>query len=137
MHKPRLTLPRALVFWAGRMAMVTALFWLAAVPVNMAAQSTTSGDITGVVSDPSGAAIPGATVTITNNATGAAHTRTTDPHGNYRFSLLSPGEYMVAATATGFAPRKANVVVNVGQVSAANLRMQVGSATQTVTVTSE
>lgn len=101
------------------------------------AQSTTSGDVAGVVSDPSGAAIPGATVTLTNNATSATKTTVTNSQGSYRFSFLAPGSYVVTATATGFAPRKINVAVDVGQVQAANLNLQVGTSTQTVTVTAE
>lgn len=101
------------------------------------AQSTTSGDITGTVTDPSGAAIPGATVTLNNQATGVSHSITTNGTGSYRFSLLGPGHYILTATATGFAPKKSNVAVVVGQVQTANLQLQVGTATQTVTVTAE
>ncbi|MGH9485930.1 MAG: carboxypeptidase-like regulatory domain-containing protein, partial [Terriglobales bacterium] len=90
-----------------------------------AAQSLTSGDIAGVVTDPSGAAIPGAKVTVINTQTGAAKIVSTGVRGEYRFSLLPPGTYTVEATATGFAPSKAQVGVTVGQVEAANLSLQV------------
>jgi len=101
------------------------------------AQSTTSGDISGVIADPSGAAIPGATVTLTNADTGATKTTATSASGSYRFSLLPPGNYVVSATATGFAPQKVKVAVSVGQVQAANIALKVGAAAQTVTVTGE
>lgn len=110
------------------------LVWL---PARAGAQSTTSGDVSGIVTDPSGAAIPGATVTLTNNATGATKTLSTGTDGSYRFALLPPGRYVVGVVATGFTPKKANVMVSVGQVQSANLSLQVGAATQTVTVTAE
>lgn len=107
------------------------------VPARAMGQSTTSGDISGVISDPSGAAIPGATVTLTNADTGATKTTSTSPTGSYRFSLLRPGNYIVSATATGFAPQKFKVAVSVGQVQSANIELKVGAAAQTVTVTGE
>lgn len=118
------------------------LFLLAALTVfcllpRATAQSLTSGDIAGVVTDPSGAAIPGATVTLTNTQTGAVKTVSTGIHGDYRFSLLPPAVYTVQAKATGFTPKKVGVTVSVGQIEAANIALQVGAATQTVTVTGE
>lgn len=103
----------------------------------LAAQSLTSGGVTGVVTDPSGAAIPGAKVTLINTQTGTAKIVSTGAHGEYQFSLLPPGSYTVEAVATGFTPKKVRVAVNVGQVAAANMSLQVGAATQTVTVTGE
>src|SRR6185312_152147 len=101
------------------------------------AQTTTTGDVSGVVTDPSGAAIPGAKVTLTNQSTGAVHNTQANANGSYRFSLLPPGSYEVSATATGFTPQKARVRVAVGQIEAANISLRVGAATQTVTVTGE
>ncbi len=103
----------------------------------LSAQSITAGDITGVVRDPSGAIIPGAAVTLTSAATGSERATTTDQSGAYRFALLRPGTYTVTATAPGFSPKKATAEVTVGQVRTANLDLQVGAATQTVTVTAE
>lgn len=123
-HIPLLFLMLALALWA-------------AMPLPAHGQSTTSGDITGVITDPSGAAIPGATITLTNVNTGAVKVASTGVNGSYRFSLLPPGTYTVNAAATGFTPRKAQVQVLVGQVEAANLALQVGAAAQQVTVTAE
>src|SRR6185369_8067497 len=64
------------------------------------AQKTT-GNIVGVVSDPSGAVVANATVTATNVATGAARTVTADQAGNYRFEI-EPGVYKVSTKAQGF-----------------------------------
>src|ERR1700686_4807444 len=76
---------------------------LAALSTNVAmSQSLTSGDITGIVTDPSGAAISNAEVTLNNSATGATQTHTTNDRGSYRFSLLGPGAYTVSVSASNF-----------------------------------
>jgi hypothetical protein len=119
-------------------ALLLAAAWLALAPGARAlAQTTTSGDVAGTITDPSGAAIPGAKVTLANAATGNAITTSTNASGDYRFSLLPPGRYTLTATATGFAPKKSALEVTVGQVRAANLELQVGTATQTVEVTAQ
>ena len=56
----------------------------------------------GVVTDPSGAAIPNVTVTLTSNGTGQTRTATTGADGSYKFSLLPPGDYKVRFAANGF-----------------------------------
>jgi len=98
------------------------------------AQSLTSGDITGVVTHPSNAVIPNATVTLKNNATGATQTATTNAQGSYRFSLLGPGTYTISANATGFQGTQKLVEVNVGQTTTLGIQLPLGTATQTVEV---
>src|SRR5260370_16127050 len=66
-------------------------------------QSLPSGDLIGLVTDPSGAAIPDANVKLTNNATGATQARTTTDQGTYRFSLLSPVTYTLSISRLGAA----------------------------------
>jgi hypothetical protein len=68
----------------------------------MLAQIGGSGSIQGVVSDPSSAVIPGASVVATNVATGVKTIRTTTDAGYYVLSPLPPGEYTVSATVQGF-----------------------------------
>lgn len=68
------------------------------------AQSITTGDITGIVTDPSGAVVPNASVQLKNTDTGAAQQRTTNTQGVYRFQLLGPGNYTVTASAQVFKP---------------------------------
>lgn len=78
------------------------LFALTLYPTSFTGQSLTSGDIAGTVLDPTGASVPGATVTLTNLDTGAKQTATTSSTGAYRFALLNPGNYSVAVNASGF-----------------------------------
>jgi hypothetical protein len=101
------------------------------------AQSITSGDITGVVTDPSGAVVPNATVTLKNRDTGATQTRTTNAQGVYRFQLLTPGNYAVSSSAPGFQTVSQNATVTVGQATQVNLQAALASSSQTVEVTAE
>ena len=59
--------------------------------ISASAQSLTSGDVTGTVTDPSGAVVGNATVTLKNNQTGSTQSHAADGQGVYRFSLLAPG----------------------------------------------
>ncbi len=106
-------------------------------PPKMMAQSTTTGAITGQVIDPSGAVIPNAAVTLKNTATGTTATDATDANGNYHFALLDPGNYTVAATASGFQTTTRPVTVSLGRTQTADIKLQVGAARQAVTVTTE
>ena len=99
-------------------------------------QSITSGDIAGVITDPSGAVVPNAKVTATSDNTGVSHSTTTNGEGFYRFSFLQPGPYTVSVTAAGFktAPHKFQVAV--GQAANGNIALAVSeAATTTVEVT--
>ena len=62
----------------------------------LSAQSITSGDIVGVVADPSGAVLPNIEVTLKSDAKGNTQVQSTNSHGVYRFSLLAPGSYTVS-----------------------------------------
>ncbi|HWH59857.1 MAG TPA: carboxypeptidase regulatory-like domain-containing protein [Terriglobales bacterium] len=100
-------------------------------------QSLVSGDIAGTITDPSGAVVPNATVTLKNNGTGQTQTSTTNSSGAYRFSLLPPAQYTVSATASGFQNVEKPVTVAVGQATQLNLQLAVGGSSQTVEVTAE
>src|SRR5499427_791386 len=105
--------------------------------ISAAGQSLVSGDITGIITDPTGAVVPNATITLRNKATGQTPTATTNAAGIYRFSLLPPGQYIVSASASGFQNAERGVTVVVGQAVAANLQLAVGSSSQTVEVSAE
>ena len=95
-------------------------------PVAMA-QSTTSGDISGDLLDPTGAAIPGAKVVVKNTATGESKTVTSNASGSYRASLLVPGTYQVTVTAPNFTIQSNVVDVSAGTVATDNFKVTVGS----------
>lgn len=101
------------------------------------AQSLTQGSIRGTVLDPSGAAIPNANVTLTNDDTGQTSTQTTNATGAYDFALIPPGHYTLSATAPNYQTARVRVVASVGQVSTSNVKLAVSAANQTVTVTAE
>jgi hypothetical protein len=117
--------------WIFSLALIAALVALA---TQAMAQSLISGDIQGTVTDPSGAVIAGATVALKSLDTGATQTASTNASGAYRFSLLKPGRYTVTASETGFQKAERGVEVSVGQLSTADLALEVGAATQTVEV---
>ena len=94
------------------------------------------GAISGTVTDSSGAAVPNATVTLTDTATGFAVTKTTDGSGNYTASPLKLGSYTVTAVAAGFqTATQKDVVVNVSTTTPASLQLGVNGTKQTVVVT--
>jgi Carboxypeptidase regulatory-like domain/Putative zinc-finger len=108
-----------------------------ATPTAAAAQPAAGGGATlaGQVTDPAGALIPGAAVTVTNAATSAAVTVETDAAGRYIAGGLAAGAYRIDATARGFASQEMTVTLTASQQGKADLRLQVGQMTETVTVT--
>src|SRR5437763_1222330 len=104
------------------------------VPCAALAQSS-NGAIAGNVTDGSGSALPGVTVTATNAGTAATRTAVTNGTGHYEVPLLIPGTYRVSGELSGFQPVKFDkVVVNVGTTVTLDFRMKPGVA-ETVTVT--
>jgi hypothetical protein len=95
-----------------------------------------TGSITGTVTDPSGAIIPGATVTLVNQGTGLKLTTVTNASGNYTFTPIRIGTYTVQASFKGFqqAVHK-DVVVQVTQQVTVNFTLQPGAVTQVINVT--
>ena len=85
----------------GRIVAVVVLLLVLAVvltPVAIA-QSLVSGDVTGTVTDPTGAVVSSATITLKSDATGETRTATSNASGAYRFALLRPGAYTLTVTA--------------------------------------
>ena len=119
--------------WVGVLSLVwTALFVLS---IFSFGQSVATGTLSGVVSDPSGAVVPGATVALTDNSTGATRTVTTTDTGRYVFSNVTPGSYNISVTKTGFANAKINAqTISVGQVTTVNVPLKLGGESQVVEV---
>jgi hypothetical protein len=96
------------------------------------------GTISGTVTDPSGAVVPGASVVITETQTGTINRTTSDSAGLYVVPFLAPGEYSITATKAGFeAFTRGGVTLQAQEHPIINLALAVGSASQTVTVTGE
>ncbi len=96
-----------------------------------------TGSITGIVSDSTGAAIPGATVTVRDVATNAVHTVTTSEVGSYTVTQLPPGQYTVTVSKANFKGYKQNAItLSIDQVAQINAELTVGGTDQTVEVTS-
>jgi hypothetical protein len=94
------------------------------------------GSISGLVSDPAGALVSGAQVTLLNPATGVMQHTVTSSAGLYTFISLNPGVYNVTASQKGFKSlARDKVTVTVDQVTELNITLEVGAITETVTVT--
>src|SRR5258707_6618299 len=99
------------------------------------AQGTT-GSITGTVTDASGAAVPGATVTVTQTSTNDVHTATTSDSGFYTVPQLPPGKYRVSVEKAGFNRfEQSDITLVINQTAQINAELRVGSAQEVVTVT--
>jgi len=113
---------------------VSSLMVLAAIAV---AQSATSGQISGVVKDPSGAYVSGATVALTNSA-GLQRTTTTSSDGRYIYPLLPPGIYAVKIEASGFKPFTAEKLeVRITEYSELDATLTLAGSSEKVEVSSE
>src|SRR5215467_4071738 len=92
-----------------------------------------TGSITGTVTDPSGAVITGAKVTLTNEGTAASLTTTTASDGLYRFSPVRIGTYRIDVAAEGFkTASEVHIAVDVSSNVTRNLKLQTGSVSETV-----
>ena len=98
------------------------------------AQTITSGDVAGTVTDASGAAISSAAVTLQNADNGSKQTSNTSSQGAYRFAFLAPGRYSVGVNAKGFQEVKRYVEVQVGQAARVDLQLAVATSSTTVDV---
>ncbi len=109
----------------------TALFSLA--PVTHS-QTMTTGDIVGTVTDASGAIVTNAKVTVKFTDTNEVRSAVSDSHGQYRFSLLRPGDYLVTGESTGLKSRTEKFTLLVGQETSINLKLEVQGTSEVVEV---
>ncbi len=102
------------------------------------AQTATSGQLTGNVTDQSGAVVPDATVTMTRIETGEQRTTTTTAEGNYTISSLSVGTYSLSITKDGFKETAVgNVAINVANVTRQNVVLEIGQLSEVVQITAD
>jgi len=114
------------------------LMWIVGAAPNLMGQSSGTSALTGTVTDPSGAVIPNVTVTITNADNGQVRTVTTGADGQYRFSLIPPGNYKVKFTAAGFKVAEIPpVAVAVTETAVLNQSLQVGQQSEAIEVQAE
>lgn len=104
---------------------------------NLAAQTTTSGGLTGVISDPSHAVVPEAVVRITDNSKGTTQTAKTDNDGVYRFFFVPPGSYTLTVSHAGFREESESINVLLGPAGTRNISLKLSGASATVEVTDE
>ncbi len=111
------------------------LIVLALCTAPMWAQSTSTGTIQGTVTDPSGAVVNGATVTLTDTATKSARQASTNDAGRYIFVDVPPGAYDLSIAKQGFSTTKTQTTVTVGVTLTLNMALQIGGSNVVVEVT--
>jgi Carboxypeptidase regulatory-like domain/Putative zinc-finger len=126
--------------WKGRavsVALTSASSFGSVAPalrMNFHPAGTTVSTLSGTITDPSGAVVPGATVTATNSSGALEGSAITDGHGQYRMEALAPGSYRIVVQARGFDTRSFSTEVAPSQQAVADAMLRVGSASQTVAV---
>src|ERR1700760_134138 len=102
---------------ASRSRSLTFCLLMSVTTFEVVAQSASTGALTGTVTDPTGAVVPKAAITLRNYGTGQILTAVTDLEGLYRFSLLPPGQYELRVAMAGFAPHSmCEVMIQISEV---------------------
>ncbi len=117
---------------------VLAIVFLACSDRCIVAQTSGNGNIVGTITDPSGAAVPNATVVVTNTDTGVSRTLTSNGDGLYTANFLVPGHYEVLASASSFGKvDHKNLTLTVGQILTVDAALPNASVSSAVEVTAE
>jgi hypothetical protein len=118
---------------------VVFILLLFVIPASMVlfGQTTTSGGLSGVVTDPSNALVPNADVEIKENSKGTTQSTKTDRDGVYRFFFLLPGRYTLVVTCNGFRRETRAVYVLLGSPATVNITLQIAQSNSSVTVVAE
>ena len=104
------------------------------IPLGVWAQTIVTGGFSGTITDPTGATVPGAALSLSSKATGETATSATGAHGEYAFSLLKPGEYTLTVKKDGFKTSSRTITVLLGQNLTANVALELGSGNTIVEV---
>jgi hypothetical protein len=118
--------------------LTAAIFTVVSLCGTAIAQTAATGNIEGIVTDTTGAVLPGVAVVVKNTGTNVTRDVVTDNAGRYRANALQPGMYEVTATLGGFQPATlGNVEVQVGQTQSVDVKLRAAGVTEVVTVTAE
>src|SRR5262249_48990243 len=104
---------------------------------NLTAQTATSGELTGVVTDATGAVLPGADVEIRDHNKGTTVSTRTDRQGGYEFFFLWPSRYVLTVAHVGFRTEKRDVNVLLGPPVSVNVALEIAKTSTSLTVTAE
>jgi hypothetical protein len=125
-------------YWLAAAKFLAFAILCVSISVPAFAQSTTDGAIGGTVTDPSGAVLPKAVVTVRNQGTNATASTTADAGGRFTIAHLQPGLYTLEITATGFGNyTRSDINVEVGRVTGVDVAMGIAAQKQTVHVTAD
>src|SRR5260370_15075063 len=105
--------------------------------VSVGAQTSTTADIAGVVTDPTAAVVYGAPISLKNVDIGSSTSTITNAQGSYNFSLLQPGNYSVSGNVAGFQKVLKTVTVTIGTSITVNLQLSLSSQVESVDVNDE
>jgi Carboxypeptidase regulatory-like domain len=117
-----------------RMGVVVAFLLMLVFANVVAGQSLTAGSIAGRVTDPTGAVVANAAVSLKSLDTGEEQSTATGADGNYRFNLLKPGRYEITVTVSGFAKTVQATTVSVGQTSDVSIALEISKTAETIEV---
>lgn len=119
----------------AQLLLATLAALLAAVP---SAAQTTAAQITGRITDPTGAVVPGARIGVTNNNTGIERSTVSNAEGYYTVPQIDPGQYRIEVTAQGFKQiQQSAVTLHVNQSARIDFTLEVGSSAESITVSGE
>ena len=122
---------------AWGLCVLTTLLMLIATAAPAFAQATTTATVRGHVEDPSGAVLPGATITLTNTGTKAPTVAVTDGRGQYLVSVF-PGTYDLKVELSGFKNyEQKNLTLSPSDARGIDVRLEVGQQSETITVTAQ
>src|SRR5688572_8618803 len=102
--------------------------------LSLPAAAQTTGEVRGLLLDPSGATVASANVSLISDETGAARLTRSDSEGRFGFALLPVGSYSLAVDAPGFRTSNARATVRAGEVAAARLHLELGQQNESITV---
>ncbi len=125
--------------WHGRMVVALSCLCLLSLAAGLFAPDVLaqvySGSLTGVITDPSGAVVPGARVKLTDVDKGFTYDAETDSEGRYLLRSLPPSNYRLSVSLSGFKTHvQEGITLNVSQNATVNVVLQLGAETQTVDV---